>query len=279
MPIPRDTIVRLGSDELPLFVRLPQKQPRGVMIAVHGNTRQALLHALRFAPHAEANALLLIAPLFERQRHPRYRVLDRHADDLLTHAVDDLLQRLGVTDRKWLWFGHSAGAQFVHRYVLRKPQRVARAVLSAAGWYTLPRYDLPFPHGVAGPHEIDLAAALLVPQRVYVGAADVHTGEALRSDPALDLAQGQHRLARAHTFVQAMRQAALAHGLPARVTLRELRSAGHDFDANVRAAGLARRAVRYLLKDDHDSATTFVDPDPRAVACATGVGSNARARG
>jgi pimeloyl-ACP methyl ester carboxylesterase len=34
--------------------------------------------------------------------------------------------------------GHSGGAQFVQRYALAHPERVAASVLSSAGWYTFP---------------------------------------------------------------------------------------------------------------------------------------------
>lgn len=262
--LPPGEIVSFGEAEIPLFVRVPHAPPRGVLVAVHGNTRQGAVHALRFAPLAAAHDLLLVAPSFSRDVHPRFRRLENGADEQLTRSIVALLDALGLGDdracAKWLWFGHSAGAQFVHRYVYRNPQRVQRAALSAAGWYTLPDAGVHYPYGLGAPtasgraaraassfSQVDLRAALAVPQRVFVGDQDVRSGDALRREAMLDGQQGTDRLARARTFVAAMRASARQHGLAPAVSLRELPGAGHDFDTNMRRTRLGRLALRFLL--------------------------------
>jgi len=46
-------------------------------------------------------------------------------------------------------FGHSAGAQFVHRYITFMPQGHLRAAVAAnSGWYTLPDQTLKLPYGL-----------------------------------------------------------------------------------------------------------------------------------
>ena len=44
-------------------------------------------------------------------------------------------------------FGHSAGAQFTHRYMLlSKDKRISNAVVANAGWYTFIN-NAKFPYG------------------------------------------------------------------------------------------------------------------------------------
>ena len=260
--LPAGEITSWTHGEIPLFVQAPVGPVRGVFVTVHGNNRQAAIHALRFSALARRHGLLLIAPAFTRAEHPHYQRLAEGVDAALTRTILALLASQGVHDEAWLWFGHSAGAQFVHRYTLRHPQRVRRAALSAAGWYTLPEAGLAYPYGLDGFEGLaPLRDVLAVRQRVFVGALDVHGGDALRREPVLDERQGSDRLARARTFVREMRRLAAANALPARVSLRELPDAGHDFDINMRRTRLGQQVLRFLLRDaDDDTATSPVQP-------------------
>ncbi len=254
--LPSGRIVSWNAGPVPLFVRRPPGEIRGVLIAVHGNTRQATLHALRFADHAEAAQLLLIAPLFTRSDYPRFQRLGDNATDDLNTSLLTLLRELGLPFRSWLWFGHSAGAQFVHRYIYQHPEHVRRAVLSAAGWYTLPDETVDFPYGLhALANRADLKCVLQVPQRVLVGDHDVLTGDALRRTRELDLQQGRDRVERAQTYVEAMRALARANGVSPAVSLRVLKGAGHDFDTNIRRARLGIRTLRFLTSGSDQAST------------------------
>ena len=56
-------------------------------------------------------------------------------------------------------FGHSAGAQFVHRHLAfigagGNALRVIRAVAANAGFYTEPTFEIPFPFGFGGTESV-----------------------------------------------------------------------------------------------------------------------------
>jgi hypothetical protein len=72
-------------------------------------------------------------------------------------------------------FGHSAGAQFVHRMAIYMPEaRFSLAIANGAGWYTLPDYKRTFYSGLKGSPvtEEGLKKAFEKPLIVLMGEKD-----------------------------------------------------------------------------------------------------------
>jgi poly(3-hydroxybutyrate) depolymerase len=120
-------------------------------------------------------------------------------------VVDDLQARVrkgfGLRDRKFDMWGHSAGAQFVHRMILFRPATPVRlAVAANAGWYTAPDLDIDFPYGMRHPHlafaSKDILAFTSMPLVIMRGKTDTEVTSSLRQTPEAN-AQGKHRYARA----------------------------------------------------------------------------------
>jgi len=75
-------------------------------------------------------------------------------------------------------FGHSAGAQFVHRYITYMPQGHLRAAVAAnAGWYTLLDQAVKLPYGLfyTGTNKKSVKQTLARPLTVLLGTADTDT--------------------------------------------------------------------------------------------------------
>lgn len=239
----------------------PAPLPLPLVVSVHGYTRQPLAHWQAFAAGVTARGAALLVPWFEERRFPQYQQLVRpprpsrpdrpqRADLALIEAVQDAAARHGLRGDRWAMFGHSGGAQFAHRFAMAHPDRVGALGLSAAGWYTMPGGDWPYPHGIAGTEDwlqrrIDLAAFLRLPVRVWVGRRDRDDHRHLRQDPVVRDVQGAHRLQRARRWVRALRRAGAVHGVSTAVSLHELPGAGHDFEACVRA-GLADEVLAFF---------------------------------
>ena len=189
---------------------------------------------------------------------PRYAaptwVCDRPATAVsrLIETVQLVRARHGLDDGPWHVFGFSAGAQFAHRFALAHPQRVAALAVGAAGWYTWPDTQRPWPEGLAGVEgwlgrAVDLPAFLRLPVAVWVGERDTQRDAALRSTPQLDAWQGASRMERARRWVQALRAVAQAHALPANAALRIVARSGHDFAQCARRGALAASVVEFLF--------------------------------
>lgn len=134
-----------------------------------------------------------------------------------------------------LW-GHSAGAQFVHRYVTFMPQaRVRCAVACNSGWYTPPDMNTDFPYGLRRVSEADasmLRTALSRQFHIFVGGNDTDPS-GLNTNPGSQ-AQGANRNARGHYYYDQAKAIAQQQHYSFGWTLTEVPGVGHD------AAGMAR---------------------------------------
>lgn len=185
--------------------------------------------------------------MYQQLMHPRRGT---RSDQALLRAVDRLAHRQRLDAGRMHWFGYSGGAQFVHRLAMLHPQRVASLGIGAAGWYTWPDHQQPWPRGLAhAPLDpdgaVDLDGFLQLPMALWVGDRDDAPDAHLREDPALNALQGPNRLERARRWAVAVRAQAAERGIATRVTLDALPDAGHDFLACDRKAGLAGRAVAH----------------------------------
>ncbi len=243
--------------ELPFALHAsPAARGGACLVAVHGISRNDAEIAEHFAPLADRYGAVLVVPRFGAERFSDYQRLGRRgpaADRALLRLLDQLAAQGAIAPGKVFLFGHSGGAQFVHRFVMAHPDRVARYVASAAGWYTLPDPELAFPYGIGACAERpDLAfrpeAFLAVPGQVLVGARDVKDGPSLRRSGALDAAQGTTRLQRARHFVEAMGRAAEARGMAAPLRLATVADAAHQFSGLARRGGIVAIAGAALFE-------------------------------
>ena len=253
-------IRRLARDpRLMYYLYLPSRGAAGapVFVTVHGITRNAEDHARRFAPHAEEQGVVLIAPLFPAGLFPRYQRLGRDGrgerpDRVLDEIVAEVGAMTGAKTDKLYLFGYSGGGQFVHRYTMAYPHRVMRYVVGAAGWYTFPDPDTRFPRGIKPRDDLpgvtfDPKAFLNVPGAVVVGERDAKADKALNQSARITLQQGGDRLERGRRWVSSMRQAALDVGLHTPYLLHVLPDCGHSFQRCMVRAGMGALIFKSLF--------------------------------
>lgn len=227
-----------------------------LVVSIHGRARNADEHARLLAAYCEMHTAVLVVPNFSAEHHPDYQRLGRlgrgkRADLALNSIVDEVIASTGLSAERFHLFGFSAGAQFAHRYAMVHPQRIAKAVVASAGWYTFPIPARRFPHGTRpSPHLpgviFDAEEYLAVPITVVAGTDDVDAGRVRRTE-RLDREQGTTRRARARNWVAAMQVAAEAHQMEPRVRLEKLPGCGVRFRRAMLRAGLADSVFDLLL--------------------------------
>jgi poly(3-hydroxybutyrate) depolymerase len=205
---------------LPVWYQLPETVTPAtrVVIVMHGVNRDADRYRDEWSGLARDNGFIVIVPEFgnadfpgsggyntgffaEADGTPRPR--SRWSFAAIEPLFDAVRQRFGTNADRYTLYGHSAGAQFVHRFVLFMPEaRIDRAISANAGWYTMPDPAIPFPYGTkdAPITQAVLARALGKSLTVLLGTADTDTADPdLRKTDEANR-QGPHRFARGQRF-------------------------------------------------------------------------------
>jgi len=217
-----------------------------VLFVMHGVNRDADRYRDQWSALADQHGFVLVVPEFDEAGFPGSagynlgNMLDRDGRpvpperwsfSVLEPLFDRVRAITGTRVERYDLYGHSAGAQFVHRYVMFMPgARLGRAVAANAGWYTLPDREVPYPYGLAGKHlpTVDLRRAFGQRLGILLGTAD--------NDPAYPnlrrtteaMAQGPHRLARGEFFFGLAAAESAALGTDFRWTLEKVDGVGHD---------------------------------------------------
>jgi len=214
--------------QIPVWYYLPERAgpDAPVHFVMHGVNRDADRYRNEWQPHAEKYGFLLVVPEFSNEAFPgaesynlgntldaEGRPVPREAWSFsyLEPIFDAAKLAAGNTSSHYSLYGHSAGAQFVHRFMYFVPEaRVAKAVAANAGWWTLPDLDVDFPYGLRGSavDEAALRTMLGKPLTVLLGTADTDPNHVnLRRTPEA-MAQGPHRFARGKHFYESGRSRA-----------------------------------------------------------------------
>ncbi|MBI2813654.1 MAG: alpha/beta hydrolase [Opitutae bacterium] len=252
-----------GGHRLTVWYHRPAAAPADapVLFVIHGVGRNAEEYLADWIELAEQKKFLLVAPEFSKAEFPGEeafnsgnlfdaagRALPRAqwSYSMIEPMFDTVRARLGSARNDYLIYGHSAGAQFVQRFLYFVPQaRVTRACAANAGWYMLPELSRDYPYGLKGT-PADAAAlrtAFARPVVILLGEADTDPNHAaLRHTPEAD-AQGLCRFARGQYFFARAKTAADAMQAPFHWTLATAPGIAHS------NKGMAPFAARQLFSE------------------------------
>lgn len=257
---------RGGAAPLPVwYYRPPGFSESGpIVFVLHGTRRNAAEYRDSWTETARQLGFLLVCPEFPAGRYPRKayqlggmvgRSGERTPEGAWTFGkierLFDFVQVLaGNTSDRYHIYGHSAGAQFVHRLALFMPgARFATAVAANSGWYTMPTYGgKKFPYGLrrSGLSREALKDAFSRRLVVLLGERDTNAEDpTLRRSSAIDR-QGPNRFVRGSAFYATAIGEAARLGAALNWTLRVVPGARHC-DPHMMPA-----AARALLGDQWD---------------------------
>lgn len=247
-----------------------------ILMAFHGDERDAESYRNDWVEASDKYGFIVVAPEFSEVQFPGSTFYNtgnlfqdgddptsgRNPDSIWTFAlVEPVFQYAklftGSQSTGYVAFGHSAGAQFLHRFTLfSSSQNMHQAICANAGWYTVPDSGITFPYGLdkSPVSTEELQKAFQKNLLILLGKQDVNPNSAgLRHTPEAD-AQGSNRLARGRFFYSESRKQAATLGTDFTWRLAEVEGVGHDHTL------MAKNAVSLVVQAFEDQ-NPFFNPE------------------
>ena len=244
-----------NENNLNVFYTIPdfgELESMPVLIVIHGADRNAPAYREAWVEEARNRGCLVFVPEFTASDFPNSPAFQQGGilntsgnpapiEDRTTAIIeplfDSIQSQLGYPVSQYDLWGHSAGAQFVHRTVMFEggQTRVHRAIAANAGWYTVPDDNVAFPYGMAnsGLTTGELGAAMSVDLTVHLGELDNEFSATAWQGA---YAQGDSRIERGHHFFDRASQSASENGHNLEWNLSVVAGVGHNHVKMAQAA-------------------------------------------
>ncbi len=248
------------DEAIDVFYYAPERDLRmsRILVVMPGRGRNADEYRDEWLEHAAREDALLLVPEFPDDSYSvaEYNlgnVVDESGgvvpkDEWTLSVIEALYEYVSgevhSDEPGYYLYGHSAGGQFVHRFMLYMDDNsVLRSVSANSGWYTVPDPEVDFPYGLRdGPTEDDEDVERMVgaPLTVLLGTDDNDPdSDGLRSDVG-SREQGATRLDRGFFFFRSGQQSAEQLGASFAWELEMVNGVGHS---NAEMAAAAARAL------------------------------------
>lgn len=217
-----------------------------ILFVMHGVLRNADTYRDNWIALADQYKMLVIVPEFSKEFFPGSRsynfgnVRGKNGEQidpeywsyaLLDPVFNEVVKQTGSKAAGYDLFGHSAGSQFVHRFLLlTRNTRANRIVAANAGSYMMPTMDVSFPYGLKNTPVDQEHLREVFAKKVIVQLGEADTSRTERYLPKGDAAmkQGAFRLERGEKFYKMAQDLARKQASPFNWTLRRVPGVGHD---------------------------------------------------
>ncbi len=253
----------LANKPVQVFYHIPNTANNftPVLMVFHGADRNATYSRDELISHSDKLGFIVIAPEFSDTYYPnadKYQMgnLFIDGDNPTANTLNDekfwtfsivdsiftfMKNKMGSSAINYDVFGHSAGGQFAHRFLLFKPNaKINRVVAASSGWYTMFDNSISFPYGTRlSPAEF-ASYNNLFNKKVFVLVGDLDTDPNsfdLRHNEIVDK-QGLNRLERAQYFYVKSREEAERRGSAFNWKYYTLKGVGHDYSKTSAAAAI-----------------------------------------
>ncbi len=258
----------LSSQPVEVFYHIPNGDmtTMPIVMSFHGGSRNGSDYRNYWIAMADANDFMVFAPEFTTSNYPglgdnylmanifddgdnpspsTFNNPDEWTFSILDPLFDYIKADINGTQQRYNGWGHSGGAQFLHRFVLYMPNsNLDVAVCSNAGWYTVPENGVSFPYGILNGQlpNSDLISAFSKKLIVHLGQNDIDPNSpGLRHNTTVDNQQGLFRLERGQYFFSTSQTKAQNQNATFNWEKHEVPNVGHD------PQQMANDALPYIL--------------------------------
>lgn len=230
-----------------------------VLFVCHGVKRNPEKYLRDWSEAAKKLGVILIAPGFSKKEFPKGKNYnqggiqddkgklaspDTWAFSAIEKAFFMVKERFGLDSQQYLIYGHSAGAQFVHRLVIFLPNTsLGLAIAANAGSLTFTGSTARYPYGM--PDTIALEQLKLAFARrlvLMLGEKDIDPAHKYLNNSSLAKKQGPNRLARGRNFFADAKAMAMKNNFAFNWKKVEVPGIGHS------NRGMSRAAVAVIAE-------------------------------
>ncbi len=235
------------SKEMFVHIIVPQSlNPDTKLIMImHGTNRTADSYVETWKSFANENDYIAIAPEFDKgnwsgslrynlgnmftnSNYSQLQPKENWSFNVIQDIRREIVDGFGLQDSAYSIWGHSAGAQFIHRMMLFCPDpNIEYAIAANAGWYTAPDLEIQYPWGLQNSElDFDEEGVFDYTYRNLIimrGTDDIIRDSNLNTHPLSD-EQGRNRFERALYFYNK----ALEADPTTRWKLFDVQGAGHN---------------------------------------------------
>lgn len=216
-----------------------------VQFVMHGVNRNADEYRDNWIEYAKEHKFVVLVPEFTKESFPeidyqqgaimtedgKVNEKEKVTYNLIGKIFEYFVEKSDSKATKCNIYGHSAGAQFVHRFMLYcETPYIDKAVSANAGWYTFPTEEVEFPYGAGETMkkmDLDVSKYYSKNMTVLLGDADTLRTSSLRQTKEAD-AQGLNRWERGNTFYKFCKEDAQNRSMDFNWKLQYVEGAKHS---------------------------------------------------
>ena len=258
--IKQTTFAYWDKPDVEIFYITPEiiNKDTKVIFVIHGNSRNAEDYLSAWIPHVINKNVIVAAPQFRKKDFRYFFLLEmaessgkvnsnknEYINNSISLFFNYFKSKFSLSTETYSMFGHSAGAQFTHRYMLLSmDNRISNSVIANAGWYTFITDD-EFPYGINNsPINISndqIKWFMSKKANLLIGSDDIGF-KSVNSSKGANL-QGLTRVDRAANYFDSLIMNAESRGYALRWNYRVLERVDHDFKK------VTPYAAQILLRD------------------------------
>ena len=244
--IKQTTYAYWDKPEVEIFYITPKKIEKDtqLLFIIHGNSRNAEDYISAWIPYISNKNIIVVAPQFNKNSFRYFFLLEsatssgkinNNPDNYINNSISSFFNffqsKFSLSTNKYKMFGHSAGAQFTHRYMLlSNDRRISNAVIANAGWYTFLNGNN-FPYGIKN-SPIDISSDHIKwfmsnKTSLLIGNNDINLKSVNSSKGAQR--QGITRVDRAESYFNSLINISDNNNIPFRWSYKVVDKADHDY--------------------------------------------------